>query len=302
MSNDVLDLPAIVQIETAMACNLRCPMCPVPTSKTDMDGRAPGIMPVETFDAIMSQLSGRQRVIGLTMMGEPLINKHIVRFVRTAREHGHWVALTTNGTLLTEEKSRALLAAGLNMVKVSFDGATKETYERIRIGAEFSRVVENVKRFDALRKELGSTCQLEVHCIESDLTRAELDHFEAMWTGIADTPRVIQLSDWVGQMSIPAEFGKPPAPPEINAAASGCHFLWDVLSISEKGKPVFCCFDYKQESDLPSVHEKSLIDTWNDEVAAERLRHIENRVHDGPCAKCPTWLRIKDHKEARAAA
>jgi hypothetical protein len=118
-----------------------------------------------------------------------------------------------------------------------------------------------------------------------------------MWTGIADTPRTIQLSDWLGQMSLPPEFGTP-AGALAPYSSKGCHLLWDVLSISETGRPVYCCFDYKMTSGLPSVHEKPLLDTWNDDIAAERQRHVENRVNGGPCARCPTWLRVKEHKKA----
>jgi hypothetical protein len=300
-----MELPLSVQIETAMACNLRCPMCPVPTAKVNMEGRSAGIMSVATFDRIVDQISDKPRTIGLTMMGEPTLNKHLVYFVRKARERGHYVAMTTNGTLLDEKKSRELLAAGLNNMKVSFDGATKATYERIRIGADFDEVVANVKRFDAIRKEIGSDCVLGVHCIDSNLTHGELGAFEEMWAGIADSCDILKLQDWVGQMEIPPEFGFTPSPATEHIegdAPIGCHLIWDVLSIAQTGSPIYCCFDYKLQSNLPSVHEKPLIDIWNDEIATERRKHETNTVDSAPCAGCGHWKNIKRMKEAAAIA
>jgi sulfatase maturation enzyme AslB (radical SAM superfamily) len=301
-----VELPDTVQIETAMACNLRCPMCPVPTHKTHMDGRPAGAMPLATFERIIEQISDKPRVIGLTMMGEPMINKNLVQFVQIAKARGHYVAMTTNGTLLNEAKAKALLEAGIDMMKISFDGASKETYERIRIGADFDKVVANVRKFNDLRTELRASCQLQIHCIESDLTRSEISTFKEMWAGVADECQVIQLDNWVGQMDIPPEFGFNPAPeaPQAEAAEPpmGCHFLWNVLSISDRGSPIYCCFDYKLQSGLPTVHQKSLSDIWNDEVQAERERHIRNEVNSKPCQDCAHWVRIKKAKDARLTA
>jgi organic radical activating enzyme len=304
-----LELPETVQIETAMACNLRCPMCPVPTAKTHMDGRKPGIMSLETFESLLEQISDKPRIIGLTMMGEPMLNKRLPVFIALGKERGHYMAMTTNGTLLDETRSRALLDAGLDMMKVSFDGATRGTYERIRIGAHFDTVISNVKAFDRLRKELGSECGLQIHCIESDLTRNEIDAFRSMWSGIADQCEILSLSDWVGQMTIPDEFGATAATASDvdddvapdDDVPRGCHFLWDVLSISDSGHPVYCCFDYKHQSGLPSINEKPLLETWNDEFASERRKHEANTVDSAPCAGCAYWKQIKSRKEAPRA-
>ncbi len=36
---------------------------------------------------------------------------------------------------------------------ISIDGATKETYEKIRVGSDFNRVVANIKRFIELKRQ-----------------------------------------------------------------------------------------------------------------------------------------------------
>jgi len=302
---ELLELPDSIQIETAMACNLRCPMCPVPESKTTMDGRNPGIMPIARFSSLLNQISDKPRILGLTLMGEPLINKRVATFVRMAKERGHWVALTTNATLLTEETARDLLEAGLDMCKVSFDGTTRETYERIRIGANYDSVIANVRHFSELRKTLGRPCQLHIHCIESDLTRGEIGAFADMWKDIADDTQILGLSDWFGQFEVPPEFGLRPAAVPVTTDENaqppeGCHFLWQVLSISNNGQVIFCCFDYKLASNLPSLMDKPLIDIWNDEMAIERQKHRENKVDKAPCLTCAHWAKIKSLKNLAA--
>jgi organic radical activating enzyme len=300
---DPNELPLTVQIETAMACNLRCPMCPVPDSKIHMDGRGPGIMKIETYKEIIRQISDRPRAIGLTIMGEPLINKRIVEFVRIGKAAGHFMGLTTNATLLDEEISRKLLTAGLDSLTVSFDGAIKETFERIRIGAKFEAVIANVKTYFELRNEINPKSQLRLHCIVSDLTRDQQDAFKAMWAGIADNISFLTLDNWVGQLEIPSEFGfvgHDVTMPE--KAPIGCHLLWDVLSISNNGEPIYCCFDYKLKSGLPTVFEQPIATTWATEIAQERARHESNSVDRGPCLDCAHWKRLKAQKEMFATA
>ncbi len=229
-------IPFTVQIETAMACNLRCPMCPVHDSKIHMDGRHAGIMKLETYKEILRQISDKSRMIGLTIMGEPLINKHIAEFVRLGKEAGHSMGLTTNATLLDAEMSEKLLSAGLDNLTVSFDGANKETFERIRIGAKYESVIANVKTYFETRNRVNPKSKIHLNCILSDLTRTQQDSFRTMWKDIADHITFLTLDDWVGQLEIPAEFGFKPVSaadmPKPEKPPVGCHLLSDVLSIS----------------------------------------------------------------------
>jgi organic radical activating enzyme len=296
------ELPDLVQIETAMACNLRCPMCPVPFSKENMDGRGASVMKLDTYREIIRQISDRPRTIGLTIMGEPLINKRIVEFVKIGKAAGHTMALTTNATLLTETLSSELLSAGLDSLTVSFDGAEKETYERIRIGAEYEAVITNVKQYVELRNRINPRSQIHLHCIVSDLTRNQQDGFKAMWTGLADHITFLTLDDWNGQMELPAEFGF--VEHHINTsepAPVGCDLLWNVLSFSSGGKPIYCCNDYKLQSALPGIFEQPIAKTWATDIARERARHAGNAVDSGPCLECARWKRIKIQKENASA-
>ena len=54
---------------------------------------------------------------------------------------------------------RQLLDCGLDYVILAFDGATKETYEKYRVGAVFEKTRENIlafleKKLDRLMQEL----------------------------------------------------------------------------------------------------------------------------------------------------
>ncbi len=138
----------LLQVESAIACNLKCIMCPW----RDMAHKhsPKGLMAPEVWAAIAAHLNEIQS-IDFTGGGEPLLQPHLVEWVLQAGEAGCETGLLTNGTLLTEEKAKQLIAAGIDWICVSMDGATAEVFETIRPGARFETVCRNVKTLTARR-------------------------------------------------------------------------------------------------------------------------------------------------------
>ena len=79
-------------------------------------------------------------------LGEPLLHPRFLDMVRLARRRGLRAEVTTNALLLDDELAAGLLEAGLDQLVVSIDGASAETFGRVRSGASLDRVVENVRR------------------------------------------------------------------------------------------------------------------------------------------------------------
>jgi MoaA/NifB/PqqE/SkfB family radical SAM enzyme len=65
------------------------------------------------------------------------------------------VWITTNATLIDDELAGALARAGLHRISVSIDGATAETYERIRKRGRFDDVVRGLRALGAARRRYG---------------------------------------------------------------------------------------------------------------------------------------------------
>lgn len=92
--------------------------------------------------------------------GEPHTHPDIVDMVVEAKNRGAIVELISNGTLLSVKMSKNLIEAGLDMLWVSMDGATPESYADVRLGAEFPKVLENITTFHRLRlkKNITGSC------------------------------------------------------------------------------------------------------------------------------------------------
>jgi len=134
---------AIFDVELTNCCNAHCIMCP--REKTP----AMGLMEKGTFRKVVERAVEYGRVESFVMcgLGEPLLHPDIVKFVGAAAEAGLKPSIVTNGSLLTREMSRALVAAGLRNVNVSLGGFTRETYEAVHRGLKFDDVYRNTQDF-----------------------------------------------------------------------------------------------------------------------------------------------------------
>lgn len=145
-------LPRSLQVEVTAACNLRCPMCLV--RYRPPVNRVTGSLSFERFRSLVEEMPDLADVT-LQGLGEPLLAPDLVAMVRFASERGIRVGFNTNATVLTHEKSVALVDAGLDWLCISLDAATPSVYEAIRDGARFDRVARNVRGLLAAKRGAG---------------------------------------------------------------------------------------------------------------------------------------------------
>ena len=138
----------LLQVESSLACNLRCVMCPWKEISSEAPNR--GLLTQEIWDAIRPHLP-QVRSVDFTGGGEPLLQPELAKWVAEAKAAGCETGILTNGLLLNRDKARILIAAGIDWICVSMDGATKELYEEIRVGSNFERVCENLSGISELR-------------------------------------------------------------------------------------------------------------------------------------------------------
>jgi MoaA/NifB/PqqE/SkfB family radical SAM enzyme len=174
---------AKVYIEPTNRCNLNCVTC-VRNVWTESLGH----MSKATFERIVEGLRafGSPPLVFFGGFGEPLAHRDIVSMITQAKALGARVELITNGTLLDEALARQLIAAQLDVLWVSLDGTTPESFADIRLGAALPQILENVTRFRDLRSR-------------GYYPRPELGiAFVAMQRNIAQLPDLLALSRWLG--------------------------------------------------------------------------------------------------------
>ncbi|WP_258430162.1 glycosyltransferase [Maridesulfovibrio hydrothermalis] len=140
-------------------CNLHCVMCErhsrfnTPRS-TLSDNAEQVVMPFEMIERVVSSIAdkGLKEIIPSTM-GEPLLYNDFEKIIDLCTHYGIKLNLTTNGTFpilgVTQWAERIVPVA--SDVKISWNGATKETYESIMVGSQWEKAVANLKEFISIR-------------------------------------------------------------------------------------------------------------------------------------------------------
>ncbi|PIR01047.1 MAG: radical SAM protein [Nitrospinae bacterium CG11_big_fil_rev_8_21_14_0_20_45_15] len=165
-------------------CNLHCIMCeehsPHSTlQKTRRDqGRPPRIMPFEIIERVVAEAAphGLREIIPSTM-GEPLLYDRFEDIIDLCRRYDVKLNLTTNGTFprLGAKSWAERIVPVASDVKISWNGSTKSTHERIMQGNRWEDDINNLRTFIAVRDRFASNnenrCQvtLQLTFLEENL-------------------------------------------------------------------------------------------------------------------------------------
>jgi MoaA/NifB/PqqE/SkfB family radical SAM enzyme len=155
-------------------CNLKCVMCeehspysnfiPKLYQETGVKRRR---MPFEWVEKIFAQAKelGVKEIIPSTM-GEPLLYKDFDSIFELSRQTGIKINLTTNGTFPKKSviEWAMLIVPNTTDIKISWNGATQATAEKVMYRIDFEQCLKNVKQFIAVRnhifEETGYFCRV----------------------------------------------------------------------------------------------------------------------------------------------
>jgi len=185
------------------------------------------------------------------------------------------VTIFSNASLLTEQKANELIDAGLDEIKISFDGATEQEFEKIRLGLKFDVVANNIKELVRIKSLKKSPLKIKVAChstSDKDLTMQSLEN-------CVDEFCFGKVHNW--------------ADSEINHALKSairkpCSRVWRTFTVLSNGKAALCCLDYEGKVVLGDVTKASIFEIWNNESYREiRLLHRTAQQHQiAICKNC----------------
>jgi MoaA/NifB/PqqE/SkfB family radical SAM enzyme len=155
MDHDKTPLPTFLQVEPVGQCNLRCQMCPIQFRQDGPPHGPPAFMEFALFTRLLDQLPQLEQ-LHLQGLGEPMMHPRFFDMIQFATRRGIKVTTNTNLTLLNAKRADQCISSGLAELHASLDGATAETFERIRVRAKFNRVVDNLRGLVAARTRQGS--------------------------------------------------------------------------------------------------------------------------------------------------
>jgi radical SAM protein with 4Fe4S-binding SPASM domain len=178
------------------SCNLKCVMCRRQTRGDQVDKVPDAAVLNAAYEA-----AGSLQHVHVQGMGEPLLTRGVYEIFAELKKRmpgTSRLGTCTNGTVLDEEAARRLLDTGIDYVYFSVDGATKETYESIRIGSDFGVINKNIARLANMRD--ASRCSapwLMMNFTIMEQHGHEIPVYAALAADLGvDSVRYVHLFDW----------------------------------------------------------------------------------------------------------
>ena len=147
--------PQLLSLNYDFTCNLSCPSCreDVRTMERDKQERL-----IQFQNSLLkSDLIRNARRLTVTGAGEPFASKVFMDlFSKINRKDLPNIKITmrTNGLLLTPTNWTKIKSAhyAIDMLSISVDAATKETYQAVRRGGNFDRLLKNLYYIKGLKR------------------------------------------------------------------------------------------------------------------------------------------------------
>ena len=281
--------PEYIEMEmTQWVCSLRCLMCEISYDKKEK----PIQLSFEEFKYAMDQFPNLKWA-GNNALGDPFTNKDCWKIWKYLDDKGVVQELYLTSQLLKEEDmERFTEMKGLVWIKFSMDACTKETYEKIRVGANFDQIVKNIKAFDNYKRKHGKHFpEIHFHFIVmkdnihevlpfidfvnglgikcSGITFSRLLHnFEEINDLFVEVPEALcKQAELKGkELGIPVSFN---ADIGCKAPASEC-MAWSMPYIFPDGTVINCCAQNEQnrrwwqrETSMGNIFQTPFREIWN---------------------------------------
>ena len=274
--------PQTIQLETVTACNAKCPFCPQNEIKRD-----PPRMPDETWRKIVDDTRG----LGITyrpfLTNEPFVDMRQPEIVRYIKEHDPTarVEYNTNGELLTEKLGRALLEAGVDIMRFSIDGLSREIYEPSRVGVSYDKVYERVPRFLEIWDQEGyrDNCFTEVRMIDLPENRHEIADYKQFWGRQCSEVLITEMYQWpwTGQR-------------REDVVLKPCLKILDEMFFYANGNATICCWDVHERAVVGNVHAMHVLEIWHGYVASQLRALLDDGRRDliHLCSRCDAYKKF----------
>ncbi len=144
--------PLELHLQLTSGCNLDCYMCHEHLRPENArHGRGLRVLSPELLELVEREILPYSSRLHLGVGGEPMLAPNFLELIERAHARSQRIHLTTNATRIATDRVAEVLARCVTTIEVSADGATAETYERVRGGASFARLLQNLELFNRHR-------------------------------------------------------------------------------------------------------------------------------------------------------
>lgn len=274
------NIPRYMQIETTIICQAKCWFCPQKKAT-----RRPLVMDMAVIEKILDETKG----LGITyrpfILNEPFADKRMPEIIKMIKKDSTArVEFNSNGELVTPAIAEKVLDAGVDVMRFSVDGITKQTFDETR-GINFDKVYAHVGNFLERARTTNHPVKIEVRMIRLPGTENEQKEFKKYWE---DRGAQVVFTDlysypWEGQ---------------TESIAKPCMKILDETFIYVDGRVTLCCWDSAERAIVGDVKTENLLDIWNGKKMKEYrdLLAYGKRKDINLCSKCDAYKNLDFNK------
>lgn len=145
------DKKPVVVWNMTRRCNLKCVHCYA--KALEVEGK--DAITTAQAKAIIDDLAAYGAPVMLFSGGEPLVRQDLVELAKHATHTGMRAVISTNGTLITQQKAKELKEVGLSYVGISLDGL-EEIHDRFRaVPGSFRKALQGIENCQAEGLKVG---------------------------------------------------------------------------------------------------------------------------------------------------
>jgi sulfatase maturation enzyme AslB (radical SAM superfamily) len=287
--------PFILSLELGNECNANCLFCRDEKGvihDTNKDKPAPGgitkgVMPFEMAEDIIGQVSADVLIAVLYTNGEPLLYPKLADLIRHCTRSNVLSMIATNGLLLTPEKSKAIVDAGIDFIKLQLSGFTQDIYHvQVRYG-DVERLKENIRNLVKIRDDQKSRTLIMLDYILYQYNQHQLPLIREFCRELG-----IMLSIRPGNPQGGLEDKECPQSMQALPLKISCDWLWKGMQVNFNGHVLPCCdgviFSAIAPYEIYQVGKSDVRTIWNG-PAAQGMRHtmtVHGRGAIRLCSQC----------------
>ena len=274
-------VPLYIDLELTNHCNIHCYMCPVGTCEMQ---RSRGFISMNIVDKVCDELS-RSPIQGVRLIrwGEPTLHPQFLEILQRLKATGKIVHFNTNGTLLDCGMIQRIIDMEIDSVKFSFQGVDKASYEEMRCGSSWDKLLENIQLMNVLRGDKQKP-YIQISTTTTTETKEQIDSFLTRMAPLCDYINVgrtelchlnVELMNISGErkqkfLQLKSQENLPKKHFKV------CPEVYDKLSVNWDGTVTACCADYDNMLIVGDLNAESLQEIYQGE-RIHKIREIISR-------------------------
>lgn len=273
-------LPHYLDVELTNLCNFRCRFCPTGTKSMK---RIRGLMPDNVVNAIAENVQ-KYHIPGVRFIrwGEPTLHPRYLEILAKIKKSGCLIHINTNGSLMDDRQIEQLLNIHLDSIKFSFQGADEGTYNEMRVGGDYERLLLTIRKFYELRGNREYP-YIQISTTLTGETSEQIENFKTDIQDYCDFYNIgyTQLNHLdVESMNVDEDEKEKIRRLQKHETINHvyqlvCPEAFDKLSINWNGDVTLCCSDYDNfmivgnilDNDIKSIFNNNATNVYREVIA-----------------------------------